>query len=50
MVLEKGAPLFMPLQLFATGKRDLKTFSQINVASQNTTQAGVAKMMALPLF
>lgn len=29
---KKGAPLFMPLQLFATGKRDLKTFSQINIA------------------
>lgn len=29
---KKGAPLFEPLQLFATGKRDLKTFSQINVA------------------
>ena len=30
---KKCAPLFMPLQLFATGKRDLKTFSQINIAS-----------------
>ena len=40
---KKGAPLFMPLQLFATGKRDLKTFSQIDVASQNTTQAGIVK-------
>ena len=30
---KKGAPLFMPLQLFATGKRDLKTFSQINIVS-----------------
>nr|WP_317200170.1 DNA repair protein RecO C-terminal domain-containing protein [uncultured Psychrobacter sp.] len=29
---KKGAPLFVPLQLFATGKRDLKTFSQINIA------------------
>ena len=29
---KKGAPLFMPLQLFATGKRDLKNFSQINIA------------------
>jgi len=36
---KKGAPLFMLLQLFATGKRDLKTFSQINIASQDTTQA-----------
>lgn len=34
---KKGAPLFMPLQLFATGKRDLKTFSQIDVASQSAT-------------
>lgn len=37
---KKGAPLFEPLQLFATGKRDLKTFSQINlmpnVFSQNS--------------
>ena len=40
---KKGAPLFMPLQLFATGKRDLKTFSQINIASQHTTQTGIAK-------
>jgi DNA repair protein RecO (recombination protein O) len=35
---KKGAPLFMPLQLFATGKRDLKTFSQIYITSQTTTQ------------
>ena len=34
---KKGAPLFMPLQLFATGKRDLKTFSQINITSQIPT-------------
>ena len=38
---KKGAPLFMPIQLFATGKRDLKTFSQINIASQNSTQANI---------
>ncbi|MBO6225387.1 MAG: DNA repair protein RecO C-terminal domain-containing protein [Psychrobacter sp.] len=35
---KKGAPLFMPLQLFATGKRDLKTFSQIGIASNNPSQ------------
>ncbi|MDE4454593.1 DNA repair protein RecO [Psychrobacter sp. DAB_AL62B] len=35
---KKGAPLFMPLQLFATGKRDLKTFSQINIASLSFVQ------------
>lgn len=35
---KKGAPLFMPLQLFATGKRDLKTFSQINIAPLNAIQ------------
>lgn len=29
---KKGAPLFEPLQLFASGKRELKTFSQINLA------------------
>lgn len=29
---KKGAPLFEPLQLFATGKKELKTFSQINLA------------------
>lgn len=28
---KKGAPLFEPLQLFATGKRDLKTFSQMAI-------------------
>lgn len=36
---KKGAPLFMPLQLFATGKRDLKTFSQINIAPQNVVES-----------
>jgi DNA repair protein RecO (recombination protein O) len=35
---KKGAPLFMPLQLFATGKRDLKTFTQIQITSQTTLQ------------
>lgn len=35
---KKGAPLFMPLQLFATGKRDLKTFSQMSIASQNVVE------------
>lgn len=35
---KKGAPLFMPLQLFATGKHDLKTFSQMSIASQNVVQ------------
>ncbi|WP_182406185.1 DNA repair protein RecO [Psychrobacter sp. GP33] len=29
---KKGAPLFEPLQLFATGKKELKTFSQLNLA------------------
>ena len=38
-----GAPLFMPLQLFATGKRDLKTFSQIHIAPQNLTQTDIEK-------
>ncbi|WP_350561455.1 DNA repair protein RecO C-terminal domain-containing protein [Psychrobacter sp. CAL346-MNA-CIBAN-0220] len=33
---KKGAPLFIPLQLFATGKRDLKTFSQINMAQADS--------------
>lgn len=33
---KKGAPLFVALQLFATGKRDLKTFSQINIAQTST--------------
>ena len=35
---KKGAPLFMPLQLFASGKRDLKTFSQINIAVGHRTR------------
>ncbi len=35
---KKGAPLFMPLQLFATGKHDLKTFSQIGIASNSPSQ------------
>jgi DNA repair protein RecO (recombination protein O) len=40
---KKGAPLFMPLQLFATGKRDLKTFSQIGIASQHSAQPAIEK-------
>ncbi len=40
---KKGAPLFMPLQLFATGKRDLKTFSQISVASQYPAREDMVK-------
>lgn len=40
---KKGAPLFMPLQLFATGKRDLKTFTQINIASQDSLQQNILK-------
>ncbi len=45
---KKGAPLFMPLQLFATGKRDLKTFSQINIASQDNTQADSVQKDSTP--
>ena len=33
---KKGAPLFEPLQLFATGKNNLKTFSQIALLSSTT--------------
>ena len=40
---KKGAPLFMPLQLFASGKRDLKTFTQINIASLSSIQDSVAQ-------
>ncbi len=40
---KKGAPLFMPLQLFATGKRDLKTFSQINIAPLSSIQGSVTQ-------
>ncbi|MDN5565847.1 MAG: DNA repair protein RecO C-terminal domain-containing protein [Psychrobacter sp.] len=35
---KKGAPLFEPLQLFATGKRDLKTFSQITISPIDVSQ------------
>lgn len=35
---KKGAPLFEPLQLFATGKRDLKTFSQITISPIEVSQ------------
>lgn len=35
---KKGAPLFAPLQLFANGKRDLKTFSQINITPITTQE------------
>lgn len=40
---KKGAPLFMPLQLFASGKRDLKTFSQINIAPLSSIQGFIAQ-------
>lgn len=40
---KKGAPLFELIQLFATGKRDLKTFSQITM-----TQINVEPPAALP--
>lgn len=35
---KKGAPLFEPLQLFATGKRDLKTFTQIIISQFDSLQ------------
>ena len=41
---KKGAPLFMPLQLFASGKRDLKTFTQINIAPLSSIQDSVAQI------
>lgn len=40
---KKGAPLFLPLQLFATGKRDLKTFSQINIVQADISQIDIAQ-------
>lgn len=40
---KKGAPLFMPLQLFASGKRDLKTFTQINIAPLSSFQDSVTQ-------
>ena len=33
---KKGAPLFVGLHLFATGKRDLKTFSQMNIMQSDS--------------
>ena len=45
---KKGAPLFMPLQLFATGKRDLKTFSQINIAPLSSIQGSVTQDSLAP--
>ena len=45
---KKGAPLFMPLQLFATGKRDLKTFSQINIAALSSIQGSVTQDFLAP--
>ncbi len=35
---KKGAPLFESLQLFATGKRDLKTFTQITMSHLDRLQ------------
>lgn len=40
---KKGAPLFTPLQLFASGKRDLKTFTQINIAPLSSIQESIVK-------
>lgn len=45
---KKGAPLFMPLQLFATGKRDLKTFTQIQITSQTTLQTSNEQKESAP--
>ncbi|KAA0913768.1 DNA repair protein RecO [Psychrobacter sp. ANT_WB68] len=45
---KKGAPLFMPLQLFASGKRDLKTFSQINIAPLSAVQGFIAQDFSEP--
>lgn len=46
---KKGAPLFMPLQLFATGKRDLKTFSQIQITTQtdNEQKQGISAALTI---
>ena len=38
----------MPLQLFATGKRDLKTFSQINIAPLSSIQGSVTQDFLTP--
>lgn len=40
---KKGAPLFEQLQLFATGKRDLKTFSQINLVSSDNDETSIVE-------
>ena len=45
---KKGALLFEPLQLFATGKRDLKTFSQINITSATAAQSKLPQKLSVP--
>lgn len=37
---KKGAPLFVPLQMFASGKKSLKTLQQINIANLVTSLIG----------
>lgn len=48
-ISRKGIPLFECLQLFATGKKSLKTFSQVQVASTNTPIRGSQQYAALYL-
>lgn len=39
---KRGLPLFMPLQLFATGKRSLKNFSNISIHQGSDNQDGMS--------
>lgn len=45
---KKGAPLFEALQLFATGKRDLKTFSQIAINQTDNIQIDSVQIVDNP--
>lgn len=48
-ISKKGVPLFECLQLFATGKRSLKTFSQIQLATLQAPISGSQQYAALYL-
>lgn len=46
---KRGLPLFEPLQMFATGKRELKTLTQVQMTSVNATIRGSQQYAGLYL-
>jgi len=46
---KRGLPLFEPLQMFATGKRDLKTLTQVQITAVNAPISGSQQYTGLYL-